>query len=112
MLILDLDTPVIDISPASPKEGENVTFTCDVNNTDAISGYEWYHDGTKVSNGTSKQYVLTNGKRSNSGNYYCNVTSQYFQRRSATRSVTFLCKYTCFNIGIIKVLGTAFQNLF
>jgi hypothetical protein len=109
LLIIDLDTPVIVVSNVSPKEGENVTFTCDVNNTDVINGYEWYHDGTKVSNGTSNQYVLTNGDRSNTGNYYCNVTSQSFQRQSATKSVIFLCKYTCLNIRIIKVLEAAIQ---
>ena len=94
LLLLDLDKPVLTVSTTKPKEGENVIFTCNVNNTDEIKSYEWYHNGNKISDETNKIYSLTNGDRTNSGNYFCNVTSQNFQNSSEKISVTYLCKYT------------------
>ena len=105
LLILDLDTPVIDVSSTSPIEGETVNFTCNVNTTDAINGYGWYYNGTQISGETSKEYSLSNGNRSNSGYYYCNVTSQNFTKSSQEISVVYLCKYTFYLY--IKVLGIA-----
>ena len=94
LLLLDLDKPVLNVKPTKPKEGENVIFTCNVNKTDEIKSYEWYYDAKKISNETNKTYSLTNGNRINSGDYFCNVTSENFNRISDKISVTYLCKYT------------------
>ena len=94
LLLLDLDKPVLNVSPAKPKDGENVVFTCNVNNTDEITSYEWYYNGNNISDETNRNYSLTNGDRTNSGYYFCNVTSKNFERSSEKITVTYLCKYT------------------
>ena len=81
LLILDLDTPVVNVSSTSPTEGETVNFTCNVNTNDIIKGYGWYYNGTQISGERSKEYSLTNGNRSNSGNYSCNVSTQKHQQK-------------------------------
>ena len=86
---------MVDVSPTSPTEGETVKFTCNVNTTDTIDGYGWYYNGTQISGETSEEYSLTNGNRSNSGYYSCNVTSQNYNKRSQEISVVYLCKYIC-----------------
>ena len=109
LLILDLDTPVVDVSSTSPIEGETVNFTCNVNTNDIINGYGWYYNGTQISGARSKEYSLTNGNRSNSGYYSCNVTSQNFIKSSQKISVVYLCKYTFYVF--VKVLGIAVAGI-
>ena len=109
LLILDLDTPVVNVSSTSPTEGETVRFTCNVNTNDIIKGYGWYYNGIQISGETSKEYSLTNGNRFNSGNYYCNVTTQNFNKRSQEISVVYLCKYTFYVF--VEVLGIAVAEI-
>ena len=108
LLILDLDTPVVDVSSTSPIEGKTVNFTCNVNTNDIINGYGWYYNGTQISGETSKEYSLTNGNRSNSGYYSCNVASQNYNKRSQEIVVEYLCKYT---FVFVKVLGIAVAGI-
>ena len=107
LLILDLDRPVLDVSSTSPTEGETVTFTCNVNTNDVINGYAWYYYNSQISDAASKVYPLTNGNRSNSGNYSCNVASQNYNKRSREISVEYLCKsfYVYINVLGIAVAG-------
>ena len=94
LLILDLDTPVVNVSPTSPIEGVTVKFTCNVNTTDTINGYGWYYNGTQISGARSKEYLVTNANRSYSGYYSCNVTSQNFNKGSQGIMLTYICKCT------------------
>ena len=109
LLILDLDRPVVDVSSTSPTEGETVNFTCNVNTNDVINGYAWYYYNSQISDATSKVYPLTNGNRSNSGNYSCNVASQNYNKSSREISVEYLCKYTFYLY--IKVLRIAVAGI-
>ena len=101
LLILDLDTPVVDVSPTSPREGVTVRFTCNVNTTETINGYGWYYNGTQISDARSKEYSITNGNRSNSGYYSCNVTSQNFNKSSQGITLIYICKCTFLYLIII-----------
>ena len=109
LLILVLDTPVVDVSSTSPTEGGYSHFTCNVNTTDTINGYGWYYNGTQISGETSGEYSLTNGNRSNSGYYSCDVTSQNYNKRSQEISVVYLCKYTFYVF--VKVLGISVAGI-
>ena len=73
---------MVNLSSTSPTEGETVRFTCNVNTTEAINGYGWYYNGTQISGARNKEYSLTNGNRSNSGYYSCNVTTQKLQQKA------------------------------
>ena len=75
-----------------PKEGDTVIFTCDVNTTDVIQNYEWYHDDTEISGEKGKQYMIRRGTRIESGNYSCKVLTQSLERSSERRYLTFTCK--------------------
>ena len=94
LLILDLDTPVVDVSSTSPIEGETVNFTCNVNTNDIINGYGWYYNGTQISGARSKENSIINGNRSNSGYYSCKVASQNFNKSSQEIILTYICKCT------------------
>ena len=87
-----MDAPIVNFSTATPKEGDNVTLTCDVNTTYVILSYEWFHDGIGISGEKSKEYHIFDVQRSNSGNYSCKVVTQSAKRGSETRFVTILCK--------------------
>ena len=108
-LILDMDIPVVNVSPQSVTEGEALTFTCNVNTNVDPSTYAWYYNGTKISGASNKIYSLTNGSRTNSGNYSCNVTSQNFTKSSQEIVVVYLCKYTFYVF--VKVLGIAVAGI-
>ena len=97
-----MDTPVVDVSPTSPIEGETVRFTCNVNTNDIINGYGWYYNGSQISGATIKEYSLTNGNRSNSGYYSCNVTTQKYNKSSQGIMLTYICK--CTFLFVINIL--------
>ena len=99
---------MVNVSPQSVTEGQNLTFTCNVNAND-INGYAWYYYNSQISSEISKVYSLTNGNRSNSGNYSCNVTSQNYNKRSQEIVVEYLCKYTFYVF--VKVLGIAVAGI-
>ena len=103
LLILDLDTPVVNVSSTSPTEGETVNFTCNVNTNDIIKGYGWYYNGTQISGERSKEYSLTNGNRSNSGNYSCNVSTQNINKSSQEIMLIYICKCTFIYMIIIFI---------
>ena len=87
-----MDAPIVKFSTATPTEGDNVTFTCDVNTTYVILSYEWFHDGIGIVGAKSKEYPIFDVRRSNAGNYSCKVVTQSVQRSSETRFVSILCK--------------------
>ena len=107
LLILDMDTPVVKVSPASPTEGLTVRFTCNVNTTETINAYEWYYNGTQISGARSKEYSISKGNRSNSGNYYCNVITQNFNKMSQGIMLIYICKYTFLYMIIIFIFDFA-----
>ena len=90
---LDLDAPTVDISTTSPKEGDDVTFTCIAVTTDSITQYTWYHNNVQIIVENTEIFQLSGGNRSNSGNYTCKVTTATpIERTSSMRSVLYLCK--------------------
>ena len=89
-----MDIPVVNVSPQSVTEGQNLTFTCNVNTNNIINGYAWYYYNSQISDEISKVYSLTNGNRSNSGYYSCVVKFQSFSQHSQVIGVEYLCKYT------------------
>ena len=107
-LILDMDIPVVDVSPQSVTEGQDLTFTCNVNTNVNPSIYAWYYNGTQISGESNKIYSLTNGSRTNSGKYSCNVEFQSFNKRSQEIVVEYLCKYT---FVFVKILGIAVAGI-
>ena len=104
-----MDIPVVNVSPQSVTEGQGVTFTCNVNTNENPSTYAWYYNGRKISGESNKIYSLTNGSRTNSGYYSCNVTTQNCNKRSQEIVVKYLCEYTFYVF--VKVLGIAVARI-
>ena len=90
-----MDKPVVSVSNASPSEGSNVTFTCNVNTTDGAISYKWFLNTIEITNETAMDYTISNGKRVHNGNYTCEAnTSNSPAMTSVSKSIHFLCKFT------------------
>ena len=99
--ILDLDVPVVTSSTSTPKEGDELTLTCNAVTTDVIMQYAWYHyydndHDHEVIGQTNKTFNVIGGDKMESGNYTCRVKTQRFEKLSAGHPITYLC--TCFHI--------------
>ena len=90
-----MDNPVLSVTNVTPKEGEDITFTCQETTSDTGTTYEWLYKGTVVPNQVGKTYILTSPTRTNDGQYTCKVTTNNFpaKKTSNAETVKFLCKY-------------------
>ena len=86
----------LEVSNASPREGENVEFTCNPTSTESDLTYSWYVDDSIIPGESAATYTLAGGSRADSDKYYaCKVTTtaNSLVDTSPERTVTFLCKY-------------------
>ena len=93
-MYLDLDAAVT-ADNDTPRENDNVVFTCGTTTTEADLTYEWYVDSVIIDDATADTYTLIGGNRSLTGkNYTCKVTarSNSLVKTSDEKSVEFLCK--------------------
>ena len=88
-----MDTPTVTVSTTSPKEGEQVSFTCNVVTTFTIDRYAWYHNDQEVSAQSGKEFLLNGGTRKDSGSYSCKViTIEGTEKISTAQNIEYLCK--------------------
>ena len=91
---LDLDTPVVKHSPASPKINEQLTLTCDAATTDTGSKYQWLFGDNVVPGEITKTYTITSTAKSNAGSYSCKVTTDNIPEKTSSKvDVIVLCKF-------------------
>ena len=95
--VSDNDQPSIRSSNNYPVENvDNVNLTCVASTTDAITGYEWYKEDTKLNetDGHTDTYLIPGNERSNSGSYRCKVstTNAPISAISSPLTITFYCK--------------------
>ena len=95
LIFLGLDVPVLSIPNLSPKEGEDVTLTCEEKTSDTSPVYSWFHNGTVMNNKNDRTLELPAGKRTSDGEYYCKVTTAKFTtpKSSAKKTIKFLCEF-------------------
>ena len=90
----DLDQPAVTVSPTSPKEGDNITFTCSGTSNDGTMAYTWYHNDALISGATSQTYILRNAqKTTNNGNYHCTIKTTAFTKVSAKKNLALRCEF-------------------
>ena len=78
----------------SPHEGDNINLTCIAYTNDAITEYAFFHDDGEVHKGRSPLCQISDGNRTNSGVYKCEVTTKHpLAKSSAEKTITYLCKY-------------------
>ena len=109
---LDLDAPTVDISTTSPKEGDDVTFTCIAVTTDSITQYTWHHNNIQIIGENSEIFQLSGGNRINSGNYSCKVTTAASLKKiSSLKSVTYLCTYKGHQVLFLGCISAVWEYL-
>ena len=73
-----MDKPVLTVSSASPKKGENVTFACITTSSDNVITYKWYLNNKQIGNQSAKEYILHNGQQIHDGTYTVEVRTTNF----------------------------------
>ena len=69
--------PAIIITPASPFDQDSVTLTCAKSTLippTLTTTYEWWKDGVRVTNQSSRNYIISSVSFSDGGSYVCSVT--------------------------------------
>ena len=92
LILSDLDKPVVGVSPASPKEGDDITLTCQGTSNGGTMTYTWYHNDAVITGAARKTYVVLNGTKSNNGNYHCAINTTAFTKVSEKMMITLTCE--------------------
>ena len=93
-IFIGLDAPVVTVTNASPKEAEEITFTCTEKTSDTGAVYKWYNNDGVIASQSAKTYKLTGGVRANDGEYHCSVTTAMFStaKISNKQAIKYLCE--------------------